>query len=76
MSSKSGCVERVSYQQWQGYAKRLEKQNLKQYGSSLSFSSIASSANSFVVELMDDYEIIIAKPGWREAMAAASRPKS
>ena len=63
--SKSGLQtrERVSYRQWENYAKRLEKQNLKQHGRSLSFSSIASSARSFVIEIMDDYEIIIAKPG-------------
>jgi hypothetical protein len=52
------------------YAKRLERQMLKQYGCSLTFGTIARASNPFVIEIRPDQKIMIMREGWREAMQA------
>jgi len=61
-------TEAVTYKQWDSYAKKIERKNLKESGESLTFSSIAQKASNYIVESQPDNKIIIAKKGWREAM--------
>lgn len=64
-------TEIVTHRIWDGYARRLERANLRREGRSLSFTSIAAQANPFIVELFSKDSMIVRK-GWREAMKSAA----
>jgi hypothetical protein len=66
-------TETISGKRIFSYALRLEKQNFKKYGHSLSACGIARAANSFIQEVSDDYCRI--REGWREAMKAKAEEK-
>lgn len=59
-------TEFVTHRQWDSYAKRIERRNLRQFGRSLTFTGIACRANSYIVEIRS--EGMIVRPGWRAAM--------
>jgi hypothetical protein len=59
-------TEFITHRQWDNYAKRVEKRNLRQHGSSLTFTAIAHRASAFIVEIRS--EGMIVRKGWREAM--------
>lgn len=61
--------EYINSKQWQSYAKRVERANMKANGQSLTFGGIASRANQFIVELRGEGTMVVRK-GWREAMKA------
>lgn len=61
-------TEGVTNRQWDAYARRIENANMKAEGHSLTASSIARRANSFVVDIRSDTNTMIVKKGWREAM--------
>lgn len=50
------------------YAKRIERENLREFGSSLSFSGIAHRASLMVKEVRPDEGTLIVYKGWRDAM--------
>ncbi len=60
--------EYITYQQWENYAKRIERKNLREKGTSLSFSGIAMRANKHIICIEHDTNILIVKPGWRKRM--------
>jgi hypothetical protein len=62
-------TECITHAQWYGYARRIEKANLRRAGRSLTFSCIAAQANRFIIELYDKDTMIVRK-GWRDAMKA------
>ena len=61
-------TEFVTHLQWQSYAKRIERANLKASGTSLTFTGIAHRASGYIVEIWDDEGGMIVRKGWREAM--------
>ncbi len=65
-------TEFVTDRQWDGLARRLQNRNLKTHGKSLTATSIASKANSFIVELQPWRGGMIVKVGWREIMRKAA----
>jgi len=65
------CTEWVSCKQWENYAKRIERKNLREKGTSLTFSSIERRAYPYVVEVRPDQKVMLVKVGWREAMRNA-----
>lgn len=65
-------TEFVTDRQWDSYARRLEKKNLKERGESLTAGSIARRANRFVVDVRPDQKGMIVEVGWRLAMQDAA----
>jgi len=65
-------TEYVTSKQWESYAKRLERKNLKENGRSLTFIGIASGANGHIVEIQSDNGLMIVSSGWRESMKKAA----
>lgn len=65
-------TEFVTNRQWDGLATRLQNKNLKANGTSLSATSIAAEANSYIVELQYDCSGMIVKVGWRDVMRQAA----
>lgn len=65
-------TEYVTDRMWYGYAKRLERKNLRERGRSLTYSGIAARASEFVIELRGEAEPMFVRHGWREAMKAAA----
>ena len=61
-------TEFISHRQWDNYVKRIEKRNLRQHGSSLTFTGISRRASGFIVEIRAEGMIVY--KGWREAMKA------
>ena len=61
-------TEFVTDRQWDNYARRIEKRNLRLYGHSLTFTGIARRANAFIVDIRSDQKGMIVLVGWREAM--------
>ena len=63
----------ITYDQWSRAAKRAEKKNLKEKGESLSWVSISSKCNNYILEVQPDRRVIImiVKEGWREALKKA-----
>lgn len=59
-------TEVVTHRQWDSYAARIERKNLKEHGHSLSRASIAYRANAYIIEIREDTMIV--RTGWREAM--------
>jgi hypothetical protein len=59
-------TEFVTDEKWFGYAMRIEKRNLKERGSSLTFTGIARRARKYVIEIRDNGAIV--RKGWRKAM--------
>lgn len=68
-------IEFVTNRQWDGLSIRLEKKNLREKGKSLSATSIARAANSFIVEIQSDRDGMLVRPGWREAMRQQASPE-
>lgn len=60
-------TETVTHRQWDNYARRIEKKNLREKGRSLTYSAIARRANDHILELLDDKTMLVT-PGWREKM--------
>lgn len=68
-------TESVTHHQWDNYAKRLEKKNLREFGTSPTFTTISRKVNKFTVDIRE--EGIIVHKGWRQAMKqAAQRSKT
>jgi hypothetical protein len=65
-------TEFVTNRQWDGLAARLQNKNLKANGTSLSATSIAAEANSYIIELQYDRGGMIVKVGWRDVMRQAA----
>ena len=59
-------TEFVTDRQWDGQARRIERQGFRERGSSLTVASIQRRAQGYVVEMRDGGRI--ARKGWREAM--------
>ncbi len=59
-------TEFITHRQWDNYAKRIEKRNLRQHGSSLTFTGISRRASGFIREIRAEGMIVY--KGWREAM--------
>ena len=66
-------TEFITHRQWDNYAKRIEKRNLRQHGSSLTFTGIARRASGFIVEIRAEGMVVY--KGWREAMKS-QEPKA
>jgi len=69
-------TETVTFAQWDNYAKRIERKNLRECGRSLTFSGIANRANRFVIDIQPDHKVMIVKKGWREAMKQEVAPNA
>ncbi|MEK7112810.1 MAG: hypothetical protein AAB875_05800 [Patescibacteria group bacterium] len=67
-----GEREYVSARTWGGLARRLERERLHAFGTSLSATSIAAAANAYIIETSDDRPMLVRK-GWRAAMIAAAQ---
>lgn len=70
-------TEFVTYRQWDSYAMRVEKANIKREGRSLTAGGIANRARFWIVEIQDDKKGMIVAKNWREAMKteiAAAKP--
>ena len=65
-------TEYVTQRAWDGLARRLERERLRAFGTSLSAGSIAASANRYVIETSDD-RLMLVRKGWRAAMLAAAQ---
>lgn len=59
-------TEFITHRQWDNYAKRIEKRNLRQHGSSLTFTGIARRESGFIREIRAEGMVVY--NGWREAM--------
>ena len=66
--------EVVTWKQWESYAKRIEKRNLKAHGISISFSGIERYARHHIVEEYTDQKASLVKKGWRDTMKAMPIP--
>ena len=64
--------EYVSDRRWYGLAKRLERERLRAFGSSLSMGSIAAAANRYILEVSEDRGRLV-REGWQAAMTAAAQ---
>ena len=64
----SNQTEFVTDRQWDGYARRLMKANLKAKHVSLTQIGISGGASSYIVEIRSDQKGMIVRTGWREAM--------
>lgn len=67
-------TEFVTDRQWDGYATRIERQNMKNHHHSLTRTGIASRARSFIVEIRSYQNGMIVRLGWRDAMKAELIP--
>ena len=65
-------TEYVTQRAWDGLARRLERERLRACGTSLSATSIAARANSYIVETSSDRPMLV-RTGWRAAMIAAAQ---
>jgi len=61
-------MEFVTNQQWDSYARRIERANLRARHSSLTASAIARRASAHIVEIQPDHKGMFVRPGWHEAM--------
>ena len=59
-------TEFITHRQWDNYAKRIEKRNLRQHRSSLTFTGISRRASGFIREIRAEGMVVY--NGWREAM--------
>jgi hypothetical protein len=59
----------ISIRQWNSYARRIERRNLRQYGVSLSSTAIARRAGASIVEIQT--ERMLVRSGWRQVMQQA-----
>lgn len=59
-------TEVVTHRQWDSYATRIERKNLREHGRSLCRTAIARRAYDHIIEIREDTMIV--RPGWREAM--------
>lgn len=64
--------EVVTYQQWDIYARRLERKGLREHHKSLTASSISRAANHHIIEVQDDRKTLIVTGDWRKSMRAAA----
>lgn len=71
LSSKSGAAEPeyVTFREWDSYARRIERANLRRDGRSLSFTGIAARAQKHIIECQRGGMVV--RPGWRQAMREA-----
>lgn len=65
-------TEFVTHKQWQSYALRIEKANLRDHGTSLSFSYFAKKARNHIIEIQDDRKGMIVTKGWQKTMKEES----
>ena len=65
-------TEYVTTRTWDTFARRLERERLRAFGSSLSACSIARAANTYIIETSDDRPMFV-RIGWRAAMIAAAQ---
>jgi len=61
-------TELVTYKQWDNYAMRIFNANMRRDHRSLSWGGIASRAQSFIIEIQIDRDVMIVRKGWRAAM--------
>ena len=61
-------TEFVTYRQWEGYARRLERTNLRNRSESLTAVGISRGAEDCIVEIQSDRGGILARAGWKAAM--------
>jgi len=66
-------TEYVTKRTWDNMARRLERERLDAFGSSLTAGSIARYANSYIIETFGDGTPLFVRKGWREAMIAAAQ---
>lgn len=64
-------TEVIKGKQWDSYARRIERRNLKANGSSLSAASITMRARGYIVDIRNDEGTMVVRKGWREAMRLA-----
>ena len=62
-------TEYVSSRTWNGLARRLERERLRAFGTSLTATSIGAAANAYIIETSDD-RLMRVRKGWRAAMIA------
>jgi len=63
-------TEMITEKQFDSYARRIERRNLKLRGRSLTALSISRRANCFIVDIRNDGTLLV-RDGWREAMRLA-----
>ena len=61
-------VEFVTNRQWDSYARRIEKANVRKYGHSITQSGIASRANKLIVDIQSDKNGMLVQIGWKDLM--------
>lgn len=66
-------MKRVSYHQWDLFARKIFKQNIKEYGHSLSFAGIQQNADKCILEIQPDYKIMIVTDRWKDKMRQAGK---
>lgn len=63
--------EWITRQQWDRYAKRIEKANLRRFGKSLNFTSISRHAMQYIIEVRDNN--ILVREDWKSMMKQAGK---
>lgn len=59
-------TEFITHEQWDNYARRIERENLKKHGRSLSFSGIGRRASACIVDIQERGMVV--QVGWRQVM--------
>jgi hypothetical protein len=61
-------TEAVTWKQIESYARRIERDNLHEHGTSMSAATFLRRANPYIVDIRSDEGVNIMKKGWRKAM--------
>ena len=60
--------EIVTGKQWDSYAQRVYREQMKRDGHSVTASTIARRAGHLIIEIYHGEDKMLVRPGWREAM--------
>lgn len=64
-------TEMITGRQWDSYARRIERRNLKTDGVSLSAGSIKMRVRGYIVDIRLGEQTMLVRKGWRAAMREA-----
>src|SRR5262245_17814122 len=67
------ATEVITQQRWLDYARRVERDTLRRYGSSRSFTSIMEDAAHMIVDIRTDPPTVLVRHGWGRVMRTAAR---
>jgi len=64
----------VSDRQWDSYARRCERNELKEHGTARAAVTISNVCGRYIIEERPDHKLVLVREGWREAMRHAANP--